>query len=195
MGPAVAGRPCLPARYAAGAPSPLRYTASVDGRAGLADAKVAPAVEDAGPDEGLPVWGGRHAEALGRIETLTRWMDRRYIDPIVGFVLPGVGDVVGAAIGLYTVLLARRMGYPKVVLARMLINLSVDSLVGAIPILGAVFDIAFRANVRNLAILRERPPARSRPSDWLVVLGAAALLLAALTMPIVAFVVLLRAVF
>ena len=142
-----------------------------------------------------PAMAKEHALALQRVEAVARWMDTRYVDPILGFALPGLGDVLGTLIGLYTVNLARQMGYPKIVLARMLINLSLDSLIGAVPILGALFDIAYRANTRNLALLRQRPPRTARPGDWLIVIAAFMLIVAALAVPIVTLVLLVRAVF
>lgn len=135
-----------------------------------------------------------NADGLARVETIARWMDARYIDPIIGFVLPGVGDVLGTAIGLYTVLLARRLGYPNVILARMILNLSLDGLFGAIPLLGSVFDLFHRANTRNLELLKHRSTARAQRSDWLFVVGALVLLALALVLPIVGLVLLLRAV-
>lgn len=153
---------------------------------------------DAGPS-GLGHGGvrqpDRHQDEFKRVEALAMWMDRRYVDPLLGFVLPGLGDVLGAAVGLYIVNLARRMGFPKVVLARMLVNISLDALVGAVPLLGAVFDVFYRSNLRNLALMRQRStgPAKASPGDWAFVVGAVALTLAALALPIVALVLVLRA--
>ena len=117
--------------------------------------------------------------------TLVRWLDRRFLDPILGLVLPEAGDLVTSVAGLYLVVLAVRRRLPAIIIARMLLNLSIDALVGAIPLFGDLFDFAWRANVRNLALLEAhhagRPP---RASDWLVVAGAAIFLLAALALPI-----------
>src|SRR5262249_6653666 len=54
-------------------------------------------------------------------EKLAHWMDRRYLDPLLGFVLPGIGDLISAALGVYPVLLAWRRRAPKSLLARMLL--------------------------------------------------------------------------
>lgn len=118
-------------------------------------------------------------------------MDGLHLDPILGLLLPGAGDLVGAGLGLYPVLLAWRRGAPASLLARMFLNLGVDLLTGAVPILGDIWDFFFRANRRNLQLLRARAAGgeivRSR-SDGLVVAGAAAVFLAALAVPVVVLV-------
>jgi Domain of unknown function (DUF4112) len=120
-------------------------------------------------------------------EALARWTDDRYLDPLLGFVLPGVGDVVGAALGLYVVGVAFRRRLPLVTVARMLLNLGIDALVGAVPILGDLFDVAWKANKRNVRLLRERHEARTDTvGDWLRVVGAFALLVAAVAVPVAA---------
>ena len=74
------------------------------------------------------------------------------LDGILGLI-PGVGDVTGAALSGYVILTAARAGAPNTLLARMLVNVGLDALVGAVPVLGDIFDVAFRANVRNSALL------------------------------------------
>jgi hypothetical protein len=127
---------------------------------------------------------------------LARWMDRRMLDPIIGFVFPWAGDVASAALGTYPVFLAWRRGASKALLARMLLNLTVDLLAGTIPVLGDIWDFFFRAHSRNLELLRNRHQTtglqRSRPRDWLVVIGAALVFLAALTLPVVLLVLAVR---
>ena len=77
-------------------------------------------------------------------------------------------------------------------------NLSADALGGAIPLVGDIWDFLFRAHARNHALLQERAASggqiRTRPTDILVVAGAALLFLAALAAPIVVAVVLVRAI-
>lgn len=125
---------------------------------------------------------------------ITRWTDTRFLDPILGLIVPGVGDLLTAAAGLFLVRLAARRGLPRVVIARMLMNLGVDTALGSIPLVGDAFDFAWRANRRNLALLESRHPGRSKPGDWLLVAGAAALFLAALAAPIVLLVWFFRAI-
>src|SRR5262245_2150568 len=129
--------------------------------------------------------------ALEVAERLARWLDNRFIDPLLGLLLPGVGDLLGAALGLYPVLLAWRRRAPKTLLARMLLNLAADAAGGAIPVLGDVWDFLFRAHARNLDLLRARAQAgevRGHWSDTLVVAGALLLFLAALAAPVLAVV-------
>jgi hypothetical protein len=80
----------------------------------------------------------------------TSW--RFGLDPLLGLV-PGAGDLLGAAVGMYGVWLAGQVGAPSSVIARMLINLFIDSAVGSIPLAGDLFDFGFKANTRNRALL------------------------------------------
>jgi hypothetical protein len=132
---------------------------------------------------------------IERARQLARWTDRRFLDPLLGFVLPGAGDVVGGAVGLWIVGVAVKKKLPPVVVARMLLNLALDSVVGLVPVAGDLFDIVHRANSKNLALLEDRSavPARRRGGDWLVVLGAAAVFVAALAVPIVLLVAAIKA--
>src|SRR3954466_3325623 len=129
--------------------------------------------------------------ALEAAETLARWLDNRFLDPLLGLLLPGVGDVLGSALGLYPVLLAWRRRAPKALLARMLLNLAADAAGGAIPIIGDLWGFLFRAHARNLALLRARASGgavRAHWTDTLVVAGALLLFVAALATPVLAVV-------
>ncbi len=100
---------------------------------------------------------------MAGLEVLTRLLDDRFripgtsvrfgLDGLIGLV-PGLGDAATTAVSLYLVYQARALGAPKTVLARMLVNVLADTAVGAIPLLGDVFDVAFKANRRNLDLLR-----------------------------------------
>ena len=91
-------------------------------------------------------------------------------DAIIGLI-PGFGDVASAAIGLLVVWRASRMGFPKIVLARMLMNTTIDMIVGAIPFVGDVFDLWFKSNTRNLDLARRwlEQPDRSTRDEWLAI--------------------------
>lgn len=141
---------------------------------GLASERLA-AGRDASPD--------RNA-SLELAEWLAHWMDRRYIDPLLALLLPGVGDALGAVIGLLGVFAAFKLRAHPLVIARMLLNLAVDALLGTIPFAGPVFDLFYRANSRNLELLRSRDVREPRASDALLVGGAALLFLAALLAPV-----------
>jgi hypothetical protein len=129
------------------------------------------------------------ARSLGEVEMLAWLLDnsipvpgtgRRFgIDALIGFV-PVVGDLVSGGIGLFVVWRASRMGLPRIAVARMLANSAIDIVVGAVPLLGDAFDLWFKANTRNLGIMRrylERPDASTR-NEWLVVAGLVASVLA-----------------
>jgi hypothetical protein len=126
--------------------------------------------------------------SLGEVETLAWLLDnsiplpffpgRRFgADAIIGLV-PGFGDLVSAGLGLFVVWRASRMGLPRIVVARMLVNSAVDLVVGAIPFVGDAFDLVFKANTRNLDLARhwlERPD-RSTRDEWLGLLLIVAIL-------------------
>lgn len=102
-------------------------------------------------------------------------------DALIGLV-PGVGDGISGVMSAYIVVQASRMGVPVPVLARMVLNLAVDGIVGTVPLLGDLFDAGWKANTRNLALLHaelERPGA-ARRSSALVVAGTALAALAVL---------------
>lgn len=75
------------------------------------------------------------------------------LDGILGLI-PGVGDTLGAVLSSYIILEAARLGLPKRIILRMVGNVAVESLVGAVPIVGDIFDIAWKANIKNFALLR-----------------------------------------
>jgi len=74
------------------------------------------------------------------------------LDGIVGLI-PGVGDVIGAMASWIIILAAWLRGVPRVTLARMLTNVAIETIVGTIPVLGDAFDIAWKANRKNFALL------------------------------------------
>ena len=76
------------------------------------------------------------------------------LDAIVGLI-PGVGDLATTLAGLYPVWVAQRHGLGKVVRGQMLLNLLIDFLVGSVPVLGDVFDVGFKANLKNVKLLEK----------------------------------------
>lgn len=101
------------------------------------------------------------------------------IDAIIGFV-PGLGDVLSGALGLIVVLRGAQLGLPKVVIARMLANLGIDFVIGSIPVIGDAFDLWFKANARNLGLMRRYvgTPGQSTATQWLFFAVAAGVLIA-----------------
>lgn len=73
-------------------------------------------------------------------------------DSILGL-LPGIGDAAGALIGLYIVNEARDLGLPRTTLARMVYNLGIDTVFGAVPVVGDVFDVYFKSHKRNVQLI------------------------------------------
>lgn len=106
----------------------------------------------------------------------TRW--RFGLDAILGLV-PGVGDIAGAIFALYALWVARRVGAPVVVQVRMLAHIAIDVLAGTIPMVGDVFDVVYKAHVRNRRLLDRwlaRPHQVARQTKVaLIALPAAAL--------------------
>ena len=76
------------------------------------------------------------------------------LDPILGL-LPGGGDTVAGALGAYIIVEAARMGLPRKVVGEMVGNIIFDSVVGIVPVLGDLFDVTWKANVRNMALLEK----------------------------------------
>jgi hypothetical protein len=89
-----------------------------------------------------------------------------------------VGDAVAALVGGWVILEASRFGVPRVVLARMVLNLTVDLAIGAIPLLGDLYDVVFHSNSRNLELFRRHAldPAASTRGEQALFIGLALLI-------------------
>jgi hypothetical protein len=112
--------------------------------------------------------------------TLSKVLDHFLVDPILGLILPGAGDVAGSLMGLYTVGVALRRRMSPVIIARMLLNLALDAILGVVPLLGDIADVAYQANQRNVKLLEQRATTgRATARDWLMVVGAALLFVGA----------------
>ncbi len=92
------------------------------------------------------------------------------LDPLLGLI-PGIGDVIANLIGTVILGLATRLQLPRIVLARMSLNLLINGTVGAVPFVGDIFSIWFRSHARNAALLREAAmkPDRETRTDWFYV--------------------------
>jgi hypothetical protein len=95
------------------------------------------------------------------------------LDSIIGLV-PGAGDLASALMSGYIVLASARLGVPPWVVMRMILNLGVDTLVGSVPLVGDLFDVGFRANIRNAALLESHiaEPGSTRRTSRVAVLAA-----------------------
>lgn len=134
-------------------------------------------------------------EVAPELELLARWMDTLFeipgtrirfgLDAIVGLV-PGLGDLLTTLVSLYILGAARRYGVPRSTMLRMAANVAIDAAVGALPLLGDVFDVFWKSNVKNVALLRRHVQStateqrRAARGDWLFVAGLILLLLALL---------------
>ena len=143
----------------------------------------------------------RGAERLKRLDSLAYLLDnsipipgtgaRVGLDAVIGLV-PGIGDVAGTAMSGYIVMQAARMGAPASVIARMVLNVGVETVVGSVPFLGDLFDAGWKANARNLKLLRGSvvaPGAVRRSSRLVVGVTALVLLLILAAVGVVAFAV------
>lgn len=103
-------------------------------------------------------------QRLERLRRLTRLMDTRWRIPFtripigldgIASVVPVAGDTVTAVVSAYIIMEAARFDLPKTLVARMVFNVLLDWAGGSVPVLGTVFDIAFKANRMNLNLLHE----------------------------------------
>lgn len=117
----------------------------------------------------VPPSGGSNATALeiemsvARLEALARIMDSAFqipgtnirmgVDALLGL-LPGIGDAISATISSYLIWEAKRLGASKILLARMAGNVAIDTVVGAIPLAGDIFDVAYKSNMKNITLLK-----------------------------------------
>lgn len=101
---------------------------------------------------------------LQRIERLAYLMDesitipgtgqRIGIEAIVGLI-PGLGDLATAMVSLYIIGEAQKLGVPKKIISKMIWNVAVDTVVGAVPGAGDIFDAFWKANRKNVALVRK----------------------------------------
>ena len=102
--------------------------------------------------------------ALERLDWIANLMDSAIVipgtkitvglDAMIGLV-PGIGDTITTVISLWMVKEAHELGAPKHIIARMIGNVALDGVVGAVPLIGDAFDVMFRANRRNMKLLRD----------------------------------------
>jgi hypothetical protein len=103
------------------------------------------------------------AERVARLEAIAAMLDTAFIvpgtnirfgvDALIGLV-PGIGDLITTGLSLYLVHEARQLGAPGHLIVRMLGNVALDGVVGAVPLVGDAFDVMWRSNRRNMALLR-----------------------------------------
>jgi hypothetical protein len=118
------------------------------------------------------------------------------LDGIIGLI-PGIGDILGGLASCIIILAAWARGAPYITVARMLVNLALDVIIGAVPLLGDIFDIAWKANRRNYALLTRHleQPHRRHWGDWFFLAGMALAVCAILAVPVLFVAWLLHALF
>jgi hypothetical protein len=143
-----------------------------------------------------PTWAERLVRFLDDGLTFPGTSIRFGADAILGLLFPVAGDAVSALSALSLFWLAIERHVPWLVLVRMLVNVGTDALVGSIPLLGDLFDVAFKANRRNLELIErygdagdEEPGAR----EIALVTFVGALLLALFSIPFLLMLALWRA--
>jgi hypothetical protein len=104
------------------------------------------------------------AERIARLEALASLLDTAFLvpgtnirfgfDALVGLV-PGIGDALTTLVSLWIVSEARALGVPRRLIARMLGNVALDGVVGAVPLLGDAFDVMWKSNRRNMQLVRD----------------------------------------
>ncbi|HKA58761.1 MAG TPA: DUF4112 domain-containing protein [Gemmatimonadales bacterium] len=146
--------------------------------------------------------GAERETSSRKLSTLTRyaeWLDRYGLDPLLGLI-PGAGDVVGALLAGWILVEALRLGVSRATLLRLIGNVALDAVLGAIPIIGDIFDFAWKANLRNITLLSRHlaSPSGARRADRFFVAcvlgGVIVLLVGALTLGVWLTRLLLRAV-
>jgi hypothetical protein len=105
------------------------------------------------------------ANRLAHLRRFAHWMDdgiklpgipfRFGLDPIIGLI-PGLGDAAGAALATWILVEAARLGASRATLSRIVYNIAVDALGGAVPVVGDIFDVAWKANIKNVALLERQ---------------------------------------
>ncbi len=101
---------------------------------------------------------------LNRLKLLSRFMDAGWgipgtkvrfgADSVLGLV-PGAGDLAGMLISLYVVVKAYELGAPNHILLRMVGNIAIDTGLGSVPVLGDIFDVFFKSNIKNVDLLHD----------------------------------------
>src|SRR2546421_7635968 len=94
------------------------------------------------------------------------------LDPIIGLI-PGIGDTSSALVSAFALIQALRLGVPKILLARMALNILANEIIGIIPVVGDAFSFWFKSNARNYEIIKNHRLGSTprRRSDWLFVIG------------------------
>ncbi|BBD56180.1 DUF4112 domain-containing protein [Planktothrix agardhii] len=114
------------------------------------------------------------------------------IDPILGLI-PGGGDILGGVLSIYIVFEAFKLGLPRETLITMVSNIALETITGTVPVFGDIFDVAWKANVKNVELLEDyvnSPELGEKADPWFVFLLLGGLLLLIILIAIVGIAVL-----
>ena len=155
---------------------------------------IRPQIIDIGPPQRDTA---RPTELEPELKALAQWMDNKFeipglgirfgLDAILGLI-PGVGDIVTTLVSLYILGAAQRYGVARITQARMAMNIALDLVLGSVPFIGDIFDVVWKANEKNLALLQRHLLAspseerRARSRDWLFVTALSLSLVALLAL-------------
>jgi hypothetical protein len=125
--------------------------------------------------------------SMKQMELIAKLMDKQFkipgtnfrfgLDGLIGLI-PGVGDVSTFAVSCYLIALMAKNGAGGYVMGRMILNVIIDAVVGSIPVLGDLFDFAFKANTRNIRLMQEHyVQGRHRGGAWKIIIPIIILLL------------------
>ncbi|MDO9376708.1 MAG: DUF4112 domain-containing protein [Bacteroidota bacterium] len=123
---------------------------------------------------------GNDSPAIRQLDMVAKLMDAQFkvpgtevrfgLDAVIGLI-PGLGDLSTFAISGYMLIVMSQNGASGFVMARMLLNVLIDTVFGMIPLIGDLFDVAFKSNMRNIRLMREHyVEGRHRGGAWKVVL-------------------------
>ena len=112
---------------------------------------------------------------------------------IVGLI-PGFGDVFDGLVSLYIVMRAIQLGISRVAIVRMLANVGIEAVAGSVPFIGDLFDVVFKANLRNYRLLESHmsQPKRQRANDWMFLIAFFGLVGLSIALPLVAIIELIK---
>ena len=99
------------------------------------------------------------------------------LDPLLGLI-PGIGDTSSALVSAFALIQAARLGVPKILLARMSLNILLNEVIGIVPVIGDAFSFWFKSNARNHKIIQEHTltGAAAKRSDWIFVIAVLVIL-------------------
>jgi hypothetical protein len=125
--------------------------------------------------------------SMKHVAILSKLMDKQFRLPGTNFrfgwdgiigLIPGAGDMTTFAVSCYLLAIMGKNGASGYVMARMVLNVAIDVLVGSIPFVGDLFDFAFKANSKNLRLMQEHyVEGRHRGSAWKIIFPVLILLL------------------